>query len=261
MKVKLFLIFILFVFLREATASAYESPVPKDTIKQNEQEFIVNSQPQTLEFYQSKASLEEIISFYKENLSRQGFILFNEDKLNQVVIFIKPSTKENLVFHIDSIKDDLTHYSISRSKGNLLMQSPNELKKKVDTDAPGRDVPGIPRYPDSIRISNMENYGMINAVYKTPHKKEEIISFYENKMPSYGWKRFSQESLVQKKASKILGEESLFSSSESLLFEKAKALCGIVVVSISGCQQGCLPGVSSEGSMVSILSYQIGEKR
>ncbi len=234
---------------------AYTLPIPEYTIKLSEEKFTLNTIPHTLELFQSKASPEEIISFYKENLGREGFILFDEDKLNQIVFFIKPSTKENLVFHIDFIKDDLTHYSISRSKGDLLMQSPNEIEKKADADAPGRDVPEIPRYPGSIRTSSVQRHGMINAVYKTTHRKEDIISFYKNKMLSYGWKPFGQESLVQNQASKILVGESLFSSTEFLLFEKGKGLCGIVVVPISECQQGCLPGVSSGGSMVSIVSF------
>jgi hypothetical protein len=59
-----------------------------------------------------------------------------------------------------------------------------------DQDAPGRDLPGVPRYPGLRRwytIEEGEGPRSVVGVYTGPGRSHAIASFYRQRMPQFGW--------------------------------------------------------------------------
>jgi len=62
---------------------------------------------------------------------------------------------------------------------------------KPTADEPGRDLPGVPRYPGSIRgmygtIPGFPDSGFY-IMYDAPGSVEEVMDFYEAQLPANGW--------------------------------------------------------------------------
>ena len=261
MRLRLYIIIFIFVCLlgNNITAWGYTLPLPQNTIKQHKEEMRFNNIPYTLQVYQSQLYPDEIISFYKENLLSQGFILFIEDKVTNTLMFHRPQSNDNLAITIiKGGQGDLTSLSVSHWRGDLSKyRDSSSSSREITKDALGKDVPGIPRYPGSIRISSVKRGPMKNASYRIPDAtKEEIVSFYEREMSSRGWQRFSGDVFAKQKASKLLPGDKRLAGSDFLLFEKKDSLCGIMVTpEIEGCgPEGCGPeGCGPEDNVVGIL--------
>ncbi|MCM8801119.1 MAG: hypothetical protein NC912_03790 [Candidatus Omnitrophica bacterium] len=241
MKARL-LIFIFFLTIAQSEALSYNLPIPEDTAEGGEQEVNFNGISYIMKSYQSQLSCEEIISFYKRNLINQGFILISEDKIRKFLQFRNPKLKENLMLIIGEEEDGLTDYFLNSWKGDKLFPQALTSERGQEKDFPGKDLPEVPRYPVSTRLTSIELGPMKNASYKTSHSPQEIITFYETNMPSYGWKRIGQD--YSQEASRFFEGHSLFdilAKGNFLLFEKKNTICGIMVASGSdtgGCSGG-----------------------
>ncbi len=254
-KERLIVITLIF-FLSKSVILAYTLPVPGNTIRKAEQKINLNNIPYTVEVYQSGLSYEELISFYKANLTEAGFILVNEDRVSKILVFSHPKSQENLALRIDDIRKDLTNISVSQWEGSLLKPETLQISQgeKAKKDSPGKDLPEVPRYPGSIRISSIEQGIMRNVAYRTADGKEKARSFYETKMPALGWQRFSEDALAKQKAAEILGGDRRFAEGDFLVYTKKNSVCGILIIDGSGrCSpQGCSQE-DQEGSIIGLL--------
>lgn len=252
MKTKLFIFFILFLILTGRIALGYNLPLPESTIKQDEQRIEFNGVPYNSEVYQSSLSAEEIAFFFKEKLPSEGFILMNENKVLNTLIFTNFGLKENFLIELDNSKIGLTHFRVTFWKADLF--NPTNPATS-DKDSEGDDLAGIPRYPGSIRVSNV-NSGRTKVVcYRTLQSKEDIVSFYESRMPSYGWKKFSQTNLVKQEALESIGQ-GIAPDAELLIFEKNNFICCMVVGPEVKCSEGsCIEQENSKNNVISIAMF------
>lgn len=268
MKMRLFiagLLFILFLSQGIALADYAALPLPEATTKEGEQEFKVNNIESRSEFYQSRISPREIAAFYKENLPAQGFILVSENKAINVLAFSHPRLKESLNIAIEEANEQgFASFSITRSGADLLKAKESIVGPMSPTsnDAPGRDLPGIPRYPGAIRMTTLEQAGVTNVSYRTINTQSEVASFYEKEMPGRGWKRLSGvEEPAKQKAAELLGGDKRLAGSAYLLFEKGDTICGIMVIAAGGASGDCgSPGGCPKGSEGSFLSMGLFPK-
>ena len=235
----------LFTFLLITNlAFGYTLPVPTNTVKESEQALDINNIPYTTQAYLSQLSLEEAASFYKENLPKQGFALVNEYEETHTLIFSNPAFNDNLAILIENAPENKVSIKISSWHGELITTKEQVDKLDLTKDAPGNDVPGVPRYPGSIRVSAVSFSGMKNASYMSQDEKEKILSFYETEMPAQGWKNHGVGDLAKQKAADLLGGNNGLAQSEFLFFEKKDNFCGILITEA---------GAGAKGNMVGIL--------
>lgn len=74
----------------------------------------------------------------------------------------------------------------------LSPQASDTRQTLPSSDAPGRDMPGIERYPDSVRVK-YESYDLgeaevIEAEYLTEDSMEEASTFYSELIQNQGWR-------------------------------------------------------------------------
>ncbi len=74
----------------------------------------------------------------------------------------------------------------------LSPQASDTRQTLPSSDAPGRDMPGIERYPDSVRVK-YESYDLgeaevIEAEYLTEDSMEEASTFYSELIQEQGWR-------------------------------------------------------------------------
>lgn len=248
----------LFFFLSPSFLFAYSLPLPRNTTKAAEQDMNLNGIPYFIEAYQSSLSYEELTSFYKADLSKAGFILVSEESAGKVFVFSHPQSQENLALYIDDKRKDLINISVSQWKGDFLKPETEQVSpgEEAKEDSPGKDLPGVPRYPESIRISSIEKGILKNASYRTVDEKEEVRSFYETRMPALGWQRAAEDILAKQKAGEILAGDRRFAEGSFLFYTKKNSVCGILIIdgSSGDCsQQGCSSQSGQEGSIIGIL--------
>jgi len=265
MKRGLFIFFIISIlFLSSGIVWGYELPLPEYTRKELQQEVSVNNIPYTMFVYQSQLPSQEVISFYKQRLSEEGFILFSEDKPSNVLIFSRPQSKDGVMLRIEDRPDGSTYISVSYWKGNLCKQTKRMAAlRKMGKDTPGRDIPGIPRYPGSVRVMSTE-YGLMDiAVYATTDTKQQVLSFYKSQMVSQGWKQLQLDSLADKnkRVRNLLSSTMISLQRQMLMFKKGDILCGIGVGSSSRCAHCYGQEGSLAGTTVTITKFHLREQR
>lgn len=223
-------------------ASGYTLPVPPNTVKEDEIEANINNIPYTTQVYLSELPLGEVVSFYKENLPKQGFSLSGENENTQALVFSHPVLKDNLAIVVENTPENKILIRISNWHGELVKEE--AAKPDFTKDVPGSDVPGVPRYPSAVRISSVSYGEMKNASYTSQDEKEKILSFYKAQMPAYGWKNPGVEAQAKQKIGEMFGEDSGIAQSGLLFFENKNMLCNIVVAEACCGKQGSTIGVS-----------------
>lgn len=239
-------VFLLLIFLCiKGLAFGYTLPVPPDTAKEDEQKVSLNNIPYTTERYVSRLSAQELTSFYKENLPRQGFALTAEDEKANVLYFFNAALKENLAIAIDDSQAKEVIMDVSSWQGDLPQPEGAPTQEPfLVKEVPGGDLAGVPRYPGSIRISALSSSGMKNASYTTADEKEKVLRFYESQMPAAGWKNPGIERIAKEKAAELLGGKTGIAQSGYLFFENKDSFCGIMI------QDACC---GLKGTMIGML--------
>jgi hypothetical protein len=99
----------------------------------------------------------------------------------------------------------------------------------ADGDAPGADLPDVPRYPGTVRVLSAEEHGMPQrvVVYDGPGSPETAELFYRGRMPTLGWSADESFSRLAKKQGKT-----------SLRFDNKKGHEVVLDLSSTDRQQG-----------------------
>lgn len=104
---------------------------------------------------------------------------------------------------------------------------PVKKKSRSGVDVPGRDIGGIPRPPDSLRLVYSSTplpsgVRMDYVSYRTSLPASRVLAFYKNEAPKQGWKL----DMASAKLAKKLGDV--------LVFRKEKAEASITVAREGG---------------------------
>lgn len=260
MKLSLFIFLCFFLLVDNTPASGSLLPVPGGAVRKHEQQLVVNGITYDTEIYQLQLLPEEAFIFYEQALPPQGFVLISKRKSNlmNTLLFALPKTEENFTITITKdAKTGLSRLSIARFKGDQFSENLSAFAgQEVAKDTPGTDdLADIPRYPGTVRTQSVDiNNNTRTAYYNTTHAKEDVLSFYEKEMPSYGWKRLLQEKAVKERVGKILAADKAFDAAKMLMFEKGEKICSIMVVSPG---EGCSgpKNMLREGNIIGIGTY------
>ena len=186
-----------------ADAAIWENiPALPQVKKLQQEEFLINNSPARSAIYLTEVSVEAIVEFYKTKLINFGWKLESEVKNEKarVLLFSKREDYASIMINDFQGKNCITiaQSKIPKEKDNPEEESScpeckDELKKSFGgmhpSDAPGRDLPLIPRYPEAIRVSSLERENGRKAYlsYYTRSSLEDVLSFYRQNMGNESW--------------------------------------------------------------------------
>jgi hypothetical protein len=217
----------LLVFLFSQQAQAKEFPLPQGAVKQASQDTKINNVNYTLDSYETKLRPEEVYSFYKKELPAQGFNLSDED-LTSGVLHFSNQLNDHLVIMAQE-EEGRTLISITSWRGSAASVNAAGAFPKLLKDAPGEDLPDIPRYPRTIRLSSTSFAGVRTAAYTSEDAKEAVASFYATQMNSRGWQRAADDFYAKKQAGAILNQQAVFEKADFFFFTRKDEVCGVFI--------------------------------
>lgn len=217
------LIFVLFNVILVGVAWAIELPLPSGSRVIQEETAEVDSKGNKVGVYESGLSEERVMSFYKKELARRNYNLFLEQentaiflKGNQMCLITVSSTGGKTQFIVS------TAYTDSLKPGQAVCE----------------DIASVPVYPGAKCLRSMKmRAGKVHSVnYSTPASIEEVLDFYQMKMPLSLWSLEQQinvgESLPEEAFSGgSLGIAESLSNAKQLIFGNHKGeRCTIMVM-------------------------------
>lgn len=112
-------------------------------------------------------------------------------------------------------------------------------------DTPGRDLQFVPRYPQAVRVNDMEREKgkKVSLAYYTKDSAESVISFYRQNMGNYYWQLENEvdlQNLPQGLSEKI----NVAITGKSLVFKSPTASCIISITEDPQNNQGTIIGVN-----------------
>lgn len=178
-------LFFVFVLLFNNAYGWEKIPLPGQTIPLKEEEMVLDGQKINSLHCRSSLSQEEIRSFYLRFLPGLGW---NEDcpecsqdkKDNAPLSFTKADTKISIV---------IIPSPLGKKGENDIIIAMSKLKEGEGEEPAGGDLPFIPRYPQSKRISSLESSASrkMMLTYSSADDLNKILDFYREKMADYGW--------------------------------------------------------------------------
>jgi len=176
-------------------------PLPKSETIWKDKHLELNGLRARWTHLRSSLSQEEIINFYKENLSQKGWEFGGVH--GDFHVFKKPGK----FMYIRIIKKDIdsNYYEVYLIVSPYNLAVCNELKdyffkEKIAPDTPGRDPIDIPRYPNSKRrMSIIAPFEGSVFIYETQDSSLEIAKFYRKVLKNKGW---SEPSVFNSKIAK-----------------------------------------------------------
>lgn len=136
---------------------------------------------------------QEIAVFYQNMLGqrgwklayafeKQGVMSFTDEGGGYLYVSTVPGLDGNTIYVLESPKD----LSICRTLQDYF------FKPEMAADAPGKDIPDVPRYPNARRrlsvFTQREGEFLLYETDATPH---EVGSFYRQMLSQYGWEPIS----------------------------------------------------------------------
>ncbi len=138
------------------------------------------------EAYQTRSAPSSVLKYYSQYLTKRG------DKVYQKMI--TPDTgfviTSNMRYKIETVMayrdaEQQTLVLPFKAEGNIIEWVKNMCSGK---DAPGNDIKGVDRYPNSVRQFSMGKSGFNIASYSTDSSPENALAFYRINMQQHGWK-------------------------------------------------------------------------
>lgn len=233
----------------------FKIPTPANAKSLDSKEFTLGGRQILAELYGCDKTPDEVSDFYRNFFQEQGFQKktdkpnvktkkqFLRFKKNELVIDITVYDKQG------QTEVGITKYLEPAGEPSLEKLKPS-VKDSIFTlpkeDLPGKDITGISRPPESVRISSMDFGKSAQALYTTTLNAETTSDFYRKNMASSQWVLSNEIATKQaadayKKTTKKkeLGIESFFSDGESfeqiindsyvLNFYSGKSKCQITI--------------------------------
>lgn len=253
--------------------------------KLKQEEALVNNSPAQTSIYTTLATSKEIIEFYKAKLANFGWKLgseINQQGVNLTVfskadkiltIMVRNMLEKNFITVTQSImpqrdsketqacsecekrKEELKKkLGVSKDSFNKEINIPEDViaseggPKEMSLpkeDTPGRDLQFVPRYPQAVRVNDMEREKgrKVSLAYYTKDSVENVINFYRQNMGNYYWQLENEidlQNLPQGLSEKI----KVAITGKSLVFKSPTASCIISITEDPQNDQGTIIGVN-----------------
>ena len=178
----------------------FESDVPVYPAlrKTEEQAVTLNETEMTImRFEGNDVSVPDIIDYYKKVLAQKGWATVGERVVwnNSVVIQFSHKEKRGMMSFMVMPAEIFGRPANSVMVEVLYVPQRGDNSQKAEAllsaqDIPGVDIPGVPRYPGSMRLRSMQTgAGMMSADYKIADTScvECVADFYKQEMTKGGW--------------------------------------------------------------------------
>lgn len=151
----------------------------------------------------SQLSAEEIYNFYKEILSQRKWVLSDfKDAQKNTYTFVKDSEFIYLAI-FEYPQEEARDIYLVKSSANLSFcytLKDQVFQKEVGEDLPGKDIPGLLRYPGSKRKVDFAVPGEGKfLMYEADAQPQEIAQFFRRTLKPGGWieeRQFTEESIA-----------------------------------------------------------------
>lgn len=234
MSKKGFIIIALFLTL-VPYAEAWETvSLPNQTVLIKEEEIIYNRQEKKIIYCRSSLSKKDIEAFYMRFLPGLGWKdncpECKAQDSNAPLKFIKAESEIVIVINPSSLDKNKNEVIIVMSQ----IQEDNALSKEMGEngqDLPGEDASGIPRYPQSKRVTSVikEAGRKMLLSYRTLDSKEEVLNFYRKNMSEYGWDLIKEVDFNDLPAQVTKIKENIELKGKALIFKGVNGRCVITV--------------------------------
>lgn len=184
-----------------------EIPAPEDSEVLGTQDLKLFGRQIKGTSYRSQENEESIKLFYRNFFAKEGFVEILDKMLPKDTARRLQFRKENLFVEIVLTPaeegTDIAVATYTLPKG---IEKIEDLKLTVDDsiftgiptqDLKGEDIEGIPRPPESVRISSIQSAGLKYATYISKILTAEIRDFYKSKMFLDGWELKNESDLSQ----------------------------------------------------------------
>lgn len=174
-------IFLGIIFLSANIVFAASLPVPAGTKVIREENVEQTGREYKMLFCESGLSQEKVISFYRKELSAQGYsILLNTDKMQMY-------KKEGKTFMVAVSANPEGKTNIILTEGIGLAALGKAAQSGGTPDC--EDLPNVPVYPGArcLASTKMKNARSTSQRFSADADAYRIADFYRQQMPRYGW--------------------------------------------------------------------------
>jgi len=155
----------------------------------------------------SSLSFEEILSFYEDYFSSQGWEL-RRNLTENIFTFVKDNRFVFLGLQCHGERQPCDVYIVSSPTDLAICKVLEKyfLKEQMAVDVPGKDLPDVLRYPGSKRRLDIlsPEIGAI-LVYEADAQPQDIAKFYRQALKQVGWReeRALMANIVQRLSPKL----------------------------------------------------------
>jgi len=210
----------------------------------------------TITIYATELSFKEITKFYQEKLLQNGWEDISKDeKLKQLAnaglfsksLFFKNNDEVITIQNLPNPQAPReTRFSLARGRPRFLRSDLGEEEPEPEH----RELKDIPVYPGATMepFSSIRTQGRIQVGYTTSDNIEQVIQFYREELPVYGWE-IEEELPVMEYDSQDLTQcaecKKMPASLQSELKDSAMRMQGL---RISKDSRACIIGISEFSS-------------
>lgn len=173
---------LVFIFLAQADCDwqEYRAPVPVLTQQLRQETNRIMGNDFAITIYSSELPFAEIAKFYQERLSRDGWESIAAGSFPEGLIFKREDEMLNIQ-RLPAENPQETVFSLSRGKvGPFTGEMPQAEEKEFQD---------LPVYPNakSAPLSSLQSASGDLIGYTTADSPEEVLEFYRQQLPQYGW--------------------------------------------------------------------------
>ncbi|RJP27426.1 MAG: hypothetical protein C4533_08195 [Candidatus Omnitrophota bacterium] len=230
-KIMMVLIIGLFININYLNAAWWDQkglPVPAGAVEQNHKVRSVGGIDFDFKYYETNASIEDVISFYRNRLPKLGwkeFLPHKElDKFSTMPnVKVDPSLTKfsdtNLLFMKDNkmlaISFIPEKYALSKKTKFAVAEGLKAMDRasgvEVNAQSAHSSINFAPQYPGSNEIGVYDKNDITFGILTSKDSPKDILAFYKEKMPDYGWtvskdnpvENISKEALMDKAKGKV----------------------------------------------------------
>lgn len=163
----------------------YAEMVPPQTKKINSQQSVMMGQNFDISIYSSGLPYEDVAAFYRQKLLGAGWEETGIPQGTQALAGINSMTfKKNndviVVTRVPAMRESMTIFSVGA--GRL----PDFTKGEKATNQE-KEISFAPVYPGAKQVSYTQTKQGVTTGYLATADMDDILYFYETKMPAYGW--------------------------------------------------------------------------
>ncbi len=173
-------------------ASEESYPIPNDAILKLEKTVPMGPSSMIVRSYSTMLNKEQIQNFFRKELLKAGW----EEKFKSGLAFVKGDKIVCVMVLAGKPRpsDKKTYFTVVYSN-----KISDEMMQASAKDKPDK-LNFMPIYPNAKQAVLWDNANGVMASYTTDDPINDVVAFFKNKMPAYGWVIFQDKPVTEKVA-------------------------------------------------------------